>query len=154
MNSKLKNQWQWPSIIIGTLVVFTVFIVSIAVYISKQSYSLVSSEYYPESIVYDDIINSKKAAQGLSELPSIEFIGVSEEIQLVFPETYANKVQSGSLHFYRPDNSALDFTTEIALNTHNIQNVPSSKMHSGYWKVKVSWQMDNIKYLVEKDIFI
>jgi hypothetical protein len=141
----------WPYGIIGALLVFAIFIVSVAVYISKKSVDLESKEYYLESVAYNDIIEMKKAYEALEEQPTIS-INESNQFSIKFPNEYWSKVDSGTINFFKPDNAEHDFTSKFKKLAASSIAFSLADKKSGQWKVKLVFSMDSVSYFKETEI--
>ncbi len=141
----------WPYAIIGVLVIFATFIVSIAVYISKKNVDLESKEYYAESVAYNDVIDMKNAFEKLLEKPTIA-AQEGGKLSITFPLEYWNQVDSGALFFKKPDNASLDFETTFKKPIAPSISLQLGEKQKGSWKVRFQFSMEGTQYLSETDL--
>jgi hypothetical protein len=143
----------WPYGIIGALLVFAIFIVSVAVYISRKNVDLESKEYYLESVAYDDIIEMKKAFEALDEKPKINTESKGR-IVINFPVSYWSKIDSGRLNFFRPDDASLDFESKFNKPLASSLSLLIGEKRSGAWKMKFQFHMEGKSYFTEEELYI
>ncbi len=136
----------WPVGITALILVFmagTMTMVYIAVH---QDFSLVSKDYYEESLQYDLV--KEKQENRMRDKTDIQFI-YSEESQtlnLFFSEQDSSVI--GILHFYKASEINDDFSVPVNAVSGN-QSVDVSQLVSGKWKVKADWKQNNVDYLQE-----
>ena len=148
----MKNKKSlWPYGIILSLVLFAVFIVSVAVYISGKQVSLTHQDYYVESVEYDEIMAMKRAAQNLSEQPIIAYDSTLKMIEILFPSNQKGNI-TGKIEFFKPDNSNLDFTQKIDLTNRTKLVINTADMKTGIWQTKLYWSVERIDYLLESTV--
>ncbi|MFY0674313.1 MAG: FixH family protein [Bacteroidia bacterium] len=141
----------WPFGIIGALLVFAIFIVSVAVYISNKNVDLESKEYYLESVAYNDIIKMKKAYESLAQKPELH-LNDQNQLSIKFPNDYWSKIDSGRIDFLKPDNAVYDFTTAFKKPAASSIAFPLKDKKSGVWKVKFMFSIDTVSYFKETEI--
>ncbi|MCB0737120.1 MAG: FixH family protein [Bacteroidetes bacterium] len=151
--STKKKLHSWPLAIIITLLIFSGFIVTIAIYLSTREYHLVSDNYYENTLSYDEHLANKRAAEKLAEKPNVSFLSQERKMMIAFP-TYDEKVATGEVYFYRPNNSRLDFKVPLQLNAESKMLVASENLQSGWWTVKINWSMGHGSYFTETEINI
>ena len=140
----------WGTGIAITLAIF-VGAMAFLIWISyQQRLNLVSEDYYPQGINYQEHIQKERNASALAENVSIEVVG--ENIQIKFPKTIVSETIKGTITAFRPSDNRLDKQYKINIDTNYIQNIPFSDLIRGLYTIKVDWQSDSTKYYFESNL--
>ncbi len=107
------NRINWGTGIVIGIVVFVVISITMTVIFMTQDVSLVSDNYYENSLQYQDEIDKQNRTLALNEEMMINFNG--ELISISSPQNYLNKKISGEIDFYRPSDPKLDFKLPLQL---------------------------------------
>jgi len=117
---------------------------------NSESFDLVTENYYEAELKYQDVIDQKSNASGLSAPPSITHSVNSVSIQL--PKEFAGKTVEGEIYLYRPSNAAKDirksFTTQDGF-----YQLDLGKELEGSYDVKLTWKAGGKAFLREQKIF-
>ncbi len=140
----------WGNGIVISFIVFVGFIGFLVWRSISTDFYLVDENYYKKELAYQEIIDETKEANNLKE--NVVITKTESSISIKFPTT-ESKVE-GEIHFFRPSDPRKDRKISLALNSHGICEFPISKLHSGYYKVKIRWNSGGNKYYTEKEIFI
>jgi hypothetical protein len=145
-DNKKASFWNWGTGIVITFIIYCVFVVGAVVRSFQEDVDLVTDEYYKEELKFQQQIDRTQNAYNAKEM----FIMSTEGPQIVvtFPGSGA---LSGEVHFYRPDNPALD--KRIAIDARAMM-MPKTELTAGRYKVKVTWTSGGAKYYEEQTIFI
>lgn len=132
----------WPFGITMIMLLFmggTLYMVFTAV---QQDYSLVSEQYYEESLDYDLVKN--RIDNRLRDETDVEFIYDSTryEISLLFSES--NHPIVGVLKFYNPLYAKKDF--QIELKNEGKQVIDLTQLDHGKWKLTATWTQNKTEY--------
>lgn len=129
---------------------FVVFILTAVFTSTKENIHLVTENYYAEELAYQERIDEIK---NTSQLKGEVGIRMKEEsVELSFPITKADI--AGEIHFFRPSDAALDQKFNLALNTDGEQVISTENMASGYYKVKLTWQMEGKDFYKEMPVYL
>ncbi|RUT79396.1 FixH family protein [Ancylomarina longa] len=131
--------------------IYVIGILGFVGFSTTQNINLVSKNYYPKEVKYQDQIDKIKNSKEL-KVP----VTVSQEagkIQIQFPEGMRSNIE-GNIIFYRPADSNQDLQYKIALDENGIQTVDSKNMHQGRYTVKIDWVYKNIPYYKEEGIYL
>lgn len=150
--NKSKNRSPWPLGIVVVLGIFATFIVTIAVFLSKKNFDLVSTDYYSQSVNYNDIMSARGAFDSLAEKPSVLVNDSKQQINFSFPSAYASKVGNLSVQFFKPDDAKQDFEMPIEQLVSKDLNLDYSSMRKGIWNLSLHWEMNGTSYLLEDEI--
>lgn len=147
------STFNWGKGIILAVTVFVIATLSVVSYIISLDFYLVSSTHYEDGEQYQETIDKKNRAAGLSRRVLIYLDEKNDVLRIIYPDDYVGKVQ-GDVLFYRPDNPALDHKVPLSVNTTGTQLISVSDLKKGRWRLKLEWQMDDISYLEETTILI
>ena len=150
MENKLNISW-------GTRIVilYLSFVAGIVFLVYKsmhQEVDLVSKDYYEREIKYQEIIDAKANVLALPE-PIITEVK-EDAVFIKLPETFKNKEIIGTIYFYRPSNSSLDFKTALKTNEQLVQSLKKSLLQFGLYKMEIDFDADGKRYFIEKTIVI
>ena len=145
-------KFNWGTGIVLTLIVF-VSGMGLLVYLSfQQKINLVSKEYYPKGLVYEDHIVKLKNVAALKEPVKIE--ESNKVIKITYPEFFKGKKTEGTVSVYRPSDFELDHKFKMAINKTLVQQIKIDELIKGKYYVKLEWISDSVAYYYEKDIYI
>lgn len=148
----MKKKISWGTGIFISYTAFIVLAILTAVYFMNQDVNLVTDDYYQQEIKYQDQIDKIERTNSLPEKPVIDFDGSG--VSLSFSKSLIEKNVTGKIHFYRPSNPKLDFNIPLSLNENGTQFISTKQLTVGFWRLKLNWTMNGIKYYNEKDVII
>lgn len=119
-----------------------------------QPQDLVSIDYYNREIAYQQQIDKTSNTSDLSHPLMIGYDATQQTVSVGFPAEIINKQVTGTLHFFKPDNAALDFEVAVKPGQSLSQVVSASKMKSGLWHLKADWKAGANSYYQEESIVI
>jgi len=129
---------------------FVVFILTAVFTSTKENIHLVTENYYAEELAYQERIDE---INNTSQLKGEVGIKMQEKkVELSFPVT--NTDLEGEIHFFRPSDAALDKKFDLALNEEGKQLISTEKMTSGYYRVKITWQMEGKDFYKESPVYL
>ena len=141
----------------GILVVLLLFMAGMSALVykcTKQSIDLVSNNYYEKELKYQNQIDKENQTLALSEDMQIGYDQKKQLVTFQYPGTFESTKISGTITFYKPDNASLDFEKPINVNKDNFQHVTANSLASGWWNVKVDWNVNAISYFKETKILV
>ena len=121
---------------------------------SKENIDLVSTDYYNKEVAYQSQIDKEKNVSQLSQPLEVSFNHISDSVTIQFPKDFKSKSIAGTVHFFKPDDAALDFDVNIATDTSLQQNVNAEKMKKGLWRAQVDWKSNGKSFYEEKNVLI
>ncbi|MBN2745643.1 MAG: FixH family protein [Bacteroidales bacterium] len=148
---KLKINWGW-----GIVIFLLIFVGSIAwrIYIaSQQKLNLVTPDYYPKGIAYEEEIIKKANYEALNQRLIVHQKG--KYVEVLIPSTKkAGKLQ-GHILVYRPSDFEDDsiFQFEL-LDTNRLFQIPTNFMKRGLYYIKADWNEDSLGFYGEESIYI
>lgn len=140
--------WGWGIFIF--IVIFIVFMLNMVYRCSLQRVDLVSEKYYEKEIKYQQQIDMEKNSASLPEKLVIR----NEKDLLSVDYPSFNGIRSGTITFFRPDDSREDFTIAVKDASVRSQSIDTKKLKRGLWTVQVQWTQDGQSFYTEEKILI
>lgn len=144
----------WGNGIFLAVTVFVIATLSVVSYLISLDFYMVSSDHYQEAVDYQETIDSKKNAAKLKEPVVVLFDEKTLSVDLYFPPVAAAAVDSGTVYFYRPNDSKLDKKIMLSLNREGKQRISVADFTKGKWVLSIEWKADSLNYLEKKSIII
>ena len=149
----MKLKINWGTGIFIAMLSFMIFILSFvykAVALDEYQHELVSEDYYKDELHYQEEIDKMNNATVLKQ--DISLRNSNQGIYISFPEEIDESSIKGEILFQRLSNGKLDFSEVIVLSGHE-QLIPSDKLVSGKWIVKIDWEDGKNEYLYKDSWF-
>ena len=141
----------WGHMITISFVVFAAIIITMVTISMKQDVNLVAQDYYEEELAYQDQIDRINNFASLATKPTI--IQTSGAINLTFPEELAQSMANGTIHLFRPSDSAVDQKHPLALDKTGNQVITLTNIQKGLWKLKLGWTTTSgLQYYHEQSV--
>ncbi|HMO52556.1 MAG TPA: FixH family protein [Kiritimatiellia bacterium] len=140
----------WP--IALTILIVAAFLSAawVAFTMIRQSVDLVRPDYYEQDLKHSERMEQERRAQGLENPLRIDYDASAQTITLHYPSVAA----SGSVHLYRPSDSALDRIVDIAPDAAARQVLDASALATGLWRIQVSWRQNDQDYLAADTLVV
>lgn len=117
---------------------------------NRESFDLVTDNYYAAELKYQDVIDEKSRVAQLSAPPKVSHTVHALSIQL--PKEFYGKKVEGEIYLYRPSDAAKDIRKNFVV-VDGFYRLPFEKELSGAYELKLSWQADGKRFFEEKRIF-
>ncbi len=144
----------WGKGITLAIAVFVIATLSVVSYIISLDFYLVNNNHYEEGVNYQNTIDSRNRTAELDEQVVVLFDEEREALKVVFPESILENAQEGTMHLYRPNDSALDLSLNIEFEAGDTHVIPMARMEKGKWVLTINWKMNDLDYIEEKVIII
>lgn len=131
---------------------FVAFILACVAIVAMQHIDLVESDYYEKGLDYQKQI--KRIELGSGEAPTVALNNDDESVLIGFNPSIIIPDFTGTILFFRPSDSRLDFEIPLKLDSSGSQKVLDNRLKSGYWRVKIAWQARQESYYSEHQIFM
>ncbi len=118
----------------------------------SKNIDLVTENYYEKELKHQDKINMINRTNVLKD--KIKLATNKESITIKFPDDFAEQSIEGKIHFYRAMDKKKDFEINIQKNESNFQEIKTSDMDKGSWKIQIDWKASGCEYFYESDLFI
>lgn len=128
---------------------FVILIVTLVAGSMRQSFDLVSSDYYAQELKYQEVLDAGKNSSALSAPLQLNI--AKDEVSIKFPAEFQGKDVNGSIHFYSPVNEAWDKT--ISFNaSNNTASVNKRVLKATSYTAKINWTCGGKSYYQETKI--
>ncbi len=132
---------------------YTSFVAGIGLLVykaSSQKFDLVTKDYYEQELKYQQIIDQSTNTSKLSAAVSVE--KSTSELKVGFPAEMKDKKKKIDFYLYYPADAKRDFRKSFELNENEFAQ-PLPEAMKGMYELKLSWEVDSIKYYFEKKLF-
>lgn len=137
--------WGWKiAILYGSFASLMVFMAIMAM---RQDVSLVTPDYYSQTLVFQDEINQRELTNNSGRKPIVETIREAEQIVVAFP---SEEAITGKVWLYRPSDSSQDEheTFNVAAGEPVVLNMKGKPI--GLWRIKINFTAGGVDYLSEQ----
>lgn len=119
---------------------------------TNERIDMVTEDYYPKELKYDDQIEKIKNYNALTKKVEIT---LEESLLIQFPDDIANAdAISGLVHLYRPSDKDLDIEKEIKLDEAYRMTISKQDLKSGKYELIIEWQANGQPYLTKQAVYI
>ncbi|PKQ65779.1 hypothetical protein BZG02_01865 [Labilibaculum filiforme] len=132
----------------------SIYVIGILIFVgfsTTQKINLVSKDYYPKEVEYQQQINKLKNAKELKE--NIQIIQENGKLQIQFPANMHNQVK-GEIIFYRPADYESDIKTDIEIDENGLQELDTKQLLKGMYTIKIDWEHNGIGYYKEESVYL
>lgn len=141
-------KWNWGMGIVVVAASFVIFILNLVYRCSNERVDLVSDRYYENELRYEERLHSQRNVN--QDRAGIKFRETNNSLTLIYPA----KALNGTVNFFRPDDSRLDFNLPVQPDDSSRQHLSLSELKKGIWRVQVSWSAGRSPYYEEHEIRI
>ncbi len=138
------------NLIIGSFVVFALFIGTLVIVCVREDISLVSPDYYKQELAYQDQIKRISNTASLAVKPSIEIV----DGNLIIEFDKANEADGGEVLLFCPSNSKMDRMFKLDSDKTLSRKFDLEGLATGMYRVKLSWRVNGNEYYQEEVIYI
>lgn len=150
----IKEKFNWGTGIFLAVTLFIIATLSVVSYMISLDFYLVSNDHYEEGVRYQETIDGQQRFKNLDNPVLVLFDEPTVSIKITFPKKLRSDSLSGSITFYRPNNSDLDRKYKLQIDENGRQTIPVADFEKGRWKLTLEWKQDSLLYIDEKNIFI
>ena len=148
----MRLNWGWSIII--AFAVFVIFILAFVYRASQEKIEFVTDNYYEKELKFQDQIDKEKNALLLKENIKINLLPQRQIINIKYPESFDAAKISGTITFFKPDNSDFDFNVPVKSDGTHQQEISSSTMKRGRWTLQINWIAEKKPYYYEENFLI
>jgi hypothetical protein len=151
LSKKLES---WP---VGIAVIYLLFVsllIAFVIFSRFQQVDLVTEDYYEQELKYQQQIDRTNRAQALSKPVDWKYNVNKDYLLVEFPKEIDPMKVKGHILFFRPSDAKQDKLTALNLTSENTQTINTKNLSSGFWKLKIFWQVENIEYYKEGNLVI
>jgi len=154
MNLTAIRSNPWPYAIIGWMLLFGTGMAAWVVVAVRNDPELVRPDYYEQEIAYQKQIDRLSRTAAVRGEVSVAYDLAKGQVALRIPTAHLADKASGTIHFYRPSNAKLDFDLPLSVDATGTQNVPTAKLQTGLWKVRVSWTSGGQEFFHDQSLVL
>lgn len=133
--------------------VYIIFVAGIGFLVfkaSSQKFDLVTKDYYDQELKYQEVIDQSANTAKLSTSLIVE--KSASELSITFPAEMRSKEKRIDFYLYYPADAKRDFRKSININGNEFTQALPEAM-KGKYELKLSWEVDGVKYYFEKKLF-
>jgi hypothetical protein len=142
-------KFNWGTGIFIFLVLFVAGAIAFIIFASKQHVNLVHKDYYEKGVDYSEQMKIDARSKQYSRL--IDINSSNDYLLVEIDELLASKIDSGSIHLYRPSDSKKDVRIQVEAKTRNVQ-FQKQDLINGRYILKFYWYSDGLKYEVDRPV--
>lgn len=133
--------------------VYIIFVAGIGFLVfkaSSQKFDLVTKDYYDQELKYQEVIDQAANTARLSTSLIVE--KSASELSITFPPEMRNKEKIIDFYLYYPADAKRDFRKSINVDENEFTQALPEAM-KGKYELKLSWEVEGVKYYFEKQLF-
>jgi hypothetical protein len=115
----------------------------------QEDVSLVTPDYYTQTLTYQDEINQRELTFESGRKPLVESMREAEQITVTFP---VQEAITGKVWLYRPSDSEQDVHETFSLAVGEPLILSMKDKPFGLWRIKVNFKAAGKDYLTEQVI--
>lgn len=134
---------------------FLLFITSMAVWVAfavRQDMDLVRKDYYEEEMRHQQQIDRTRRAREIRAQVGIAYDAARQILTITLPAAHVRQETAGQIRFYRPSDAKLDQDVQLALNPDGTQQIDTSKLRGGLWKIRLFWNAGGDEYYFDQSV--
>jgi len=140
----------WPVAIITFFIFIITTIVFFITWAVRQEVDLVRKNYYAHEIEFQSHLDKINRAASLTSPASITYQPATRRLRVLLPPEH--QPVSGRIELYRPSNARLDKTIRLDPAVDGSQQIDTSHLADGLWKVRLNWLFKDVDYFKEEII--
>ncbi|MDB5005539.1 MAG: nitrogen fixation protein FixH [Mucilaginibacter sp.] len=137
----------WGKGIVGGMIIFMLFIISMCVYMIMSPADDYDHQYYEKGLSFSK--DYDKEIQVVKDHAQPVIIINSITMRLVF-----NKPAIGKITFLRPSNQYQDRVFKIDTHAGPLVYLPLNSIEKGKWRLLIEWESERKLYMFQKEVFI
>jgi hypothetical protein len=117
---------------------------------TSQKFDLVTKDYYEQELKYQEVLDQAGNTAKLSATLIVEKL--NDELKISFPIEMKDKKKAIDFYLYYPADAKKDFRKAIELKDNDLRQPLPTGM-KGMYLLKLTWEVDAVKYYFEKKLF-
>lgn len=138
---------------IKIILAYLAFVTGILVLMYKANsshFDLVEPKYYEAELAYQDRMDASQRTVLLSE--PLKIVSGNGQIKILFPKSIAGKNLKGNALLYYPADAKKD--RSYPFNTQDSFILNPEATAKGWYRIKLNWEVDELKYYYETGIHL
>ena len=144
----MKLSWGYK--IAFVYIAFVVGIVFLVFKAGSQKFDLVTKDYYEQELKYQQVIDQSANTAKLSEPLVVE--RSDDELKISFPNEMKGKKKAIDFFLYYAADAKRDFRKSFELKENEFSQ-PLPIAMRGMYELKLSWEVNGVRYYFEKKLF-
>ena len=142
-------KFHWGTGIALFYTAFVIAMVSMAVRSTQIDIELVQDNYYQHDLDYETFRQKRQNGQLNQNQLRVDQLPESQQLRLQFapPESLR-----GEVLLYRPSDHRQDLSYPIRIDDRGQMLIPTARIQSGYWRVRVDWESRGVAYFQENEL--
>lgn len=142
----------WGVGIAATYILFATATGGFVAFAMHRPVSLVSPDYYADSLREDQHLAATRNAQALGTALAVKTDG-RDRVYVSLPPAYGPRLR-GTVTLYRASNAAFDRTFALHPDSKGKQDVNVSGIARGLWLVQLRWSVDGVDFYFEQPVIL
>jgi len=142
----------WGHGIVMVLAIFLIGMITLVIISSSQELNLVTEDYYPKGINYQQQIDKEARTSNLDI--GIKFTQDNNNVYLQFPLLDSLSQASGKILMFYPRSYRFDKQYDIKLNDSLYQIISKDSIMTGKCIIKIDWSIDSVDYYQEETLML
>lgn len=143
-------KFHWGHAIFLVIIMFLAAMTWVIVFAFSQKVNLVTPEYYPKGVDYEEQINKVRNTAKLKD--KVQFEKHGNKLIFLFPEKTSNDTVTGTIQFYYITDFEKDRKIDINTDTSGKQEIDTQGFLSGRYIIKIDWALNKTGYYQEFDL--
>ncbi len=144
----------WPYAIAIYFVVFISFITMFIIWAVRQKMDLVRQDYYSDEMLFQQQIDTVNRTRAFTRQIDVNYDDARRAITIRLPMEHALQALAGRIHLYRPSDAKLDRELKLAPNDNGTQQIDTTGLQPGLWKVRVQWTANGEEFYFDRAVVI
>jgi nitrogen fixation protein FixH len=148
----MRGRWHWG---IGITLVYAIFAsgtIGFVLFAMRQRVDLVSADYYPQSLAYDERMAAGARADALGDAFSVTVEPNLENVMVAWPPDMF--VEAGQITLYRASDAGADRQYTVAPDGTGRQRIAAHGLERGAWAVRVDWTAGGKSFFAERRLML
>jgi len=144
----------WP---LGLSIALSIFISLLIIFVLYSHYhrvDLVNADYYEQGNVYQQQIDRINLGQQNVYRLLVEYNRRDRVLKVNFPKDLEPRSISGTILMFRPADAGQDQKVPLMVGSNHQQTIDVHTMSNGLWRIKISWQKNELRFYYEEKIII
>ncbi len=141
----------WPLAIIVFFAVAITGVVTFVTFTLRNRVEMVQPNYYARELTMQGEIETIERTLRSPVQARLQVDSAAQRLLLQWEGPERSPMQ-GTLEFYRPSESALDFTLPFTLAPGQRFELSTATIRSGFWKIGVRWKIDGEEFYRQENL--
>jgi hypothetical protein len=141
----------WGNKLILVFIGFALLMGTLVYKAVNTNFELVSKDYYKEELRYQEKIDGKHHAAGISKIMITQHTGA---VLIQYPKELQGQALQGEVYFYCPTNSKLDHRVAVQADANGLQQISKKEVAKTRFVVKIRWVSGGKEYYMEENLSV